>query len=186
MCGKLLRALLLGLVGCAAGCSPRDAPRSPRARLAEESARDNEIFDAVLNDLINNEDFNPVARGHGAKREQIILDDETYGGASPGLVERSPLGLTPAARSQLRDDVLRRNPPGQPFSWRRSVHRTTKSSSVGSAVQTSTSTSNSTNVSQTPGDMSSPGSPGSPKTDRRRCLVFSLGPAATVPSGFTF
>jgi hypothetical protein len=44
----------------------------------EESATDNEILDAVLNDLINDEDCNPVARGEGIKTTQIILDDETY------------------------------------------------------------------------------------------------------------
>jgi hypothetical protein len=76
---------------------------------------DDEIFDAVLEDLVNNEDFNPVARGHGAKRTQIILDDETYGGASLNLIEQSPISLSPVVRSELRDDVLRRNPPGQRF-----------------------------------------------------------------------
>jgi hypothetical protein len=115
MRSKLLLVLLVGFIVFAAGCSRRPGSQSPRPRSAEEFARDDEIFDAVLNDLVNREDFNPVARGPGARRTQIILGDETYGGAGQRLVDQSPLSLTPVARLQLRDDVVRRNPPRQPF-----------------------------------------------------------------------
>ena len=111
---KLL--LLLCLLGSAAGCGPRGNPHLARARTAGEVVRDNEIFDVVLPHLISNVDFKPAVGARAMEKRQIILDSMTSGGASGVLVETSRLAVTRAVRSQLRDDSLRRNPPGHRIS----------------------------------------------------------------------
>jgi hypothetical protein len=115
MCRQLLAPLLLGLLWCAAGCERREVSHAPRVRPAQLSSADAEIFDAVLPDLISNPDFDPAVGGRAVAKRQIILDDTTIGGTAGQLVERSELTVTRAARSQLRDNAVRRNPPGLRF-----------------------------------------------------------------------
>jgi hypothetical protein len=115
MCRKLLARLILGLLGCTAGCERREVSRAPSVRPAQLSAADAEILDAVLPDLISNPDFNPAVGGRGVEKRQIVLDNTTLGGVAGQLIERNGLALTQAARSQLRDDAVRRNPPALRF-----------------------------------------------------------------------
>ncbi len=107
--------MILGLLGCAAGCGRREVPHSLRVRPTQLSAADAEIFDAVLPDLISNQDFDPAVGGRAVEKRQIILDDTTFGEIAGSLVERSKPAVTQAVRSQLRDAAVRRNPPGQRF-----------------------------------------------------------------------
>ena len=118
-CGPVLCA---GNCFCCWACSApslaaaRGVIPRPRARTAAETARDNEIFDAVLPHLISNVDFKPAVGDRAMEKRQIMFDDVTPGGASAVLVETSRLAVTWAVRSQLRDDTVRRNPPGHRIS----------------------------------------------------------------------
>jgi hypothetical protein len=112
----LLRILLLGFLVITGGCGRYGASDPRHARSADQAARDNEVLDAAMLDLVGNADFSPIVPGRAPERQQIILDDVTFGGASPQLVETKSLTLTHAIRSQLRDDTLRRNPQGQRIS----------------------------------------------------------------------
>jgi hypothetical protein len=115
MATKLVGILLLCLLGFTSGCSPWGASQSLRARSAKETARDNEVLDVVLSDMADNVDFRPIV-SVATELRKIIVDDATYGGASRRFLETTAITLTPDVRSQLRDDILRRNQPGQRIS----------------------------------------------------------------------
>jgi hypothetical protein len=115
MIRKFVSVSLLGLFGGVGGCRPGESLAPIRVRSTEESARDREIFDAALPDLIDNEDFSPATGGSAVKKRQVVVDDATYGGVSAHFVERSGLNLAQAVRTQLGNDLLRRNPSGTRF-----------------------------------------------------------------------
>jgi hypothetical protein len=84
--------------------------RAPAPRWANI---DHEIFDIVLTDLIENQEFDPAVGGRGIKKNQIVFGDTTSVGAGYQLVDAHYLKDVPL---DLRHDLAARNPRRTRFS----------------------------------------------------------------------
>ncbi|MFI5459883.1 MAG: hypothetical protein ACHRXM_31060 [Isosphaerales bacterium] len=111
-----LVTLVLCLGGLGAGCGRQLAPRPDRSRQDQGSNADHEIFDIVLSDMIGNKEFNPAVGGRSIKKSQVVLEAATYGGVSDHFLSHLSNDPTKAIPSEIRVDLLRRNPKGERYS----------------------------------------------------------------------
>ena len=87
-----------------------------RARPPQSVSLDDEIFDIVLSDLIENQEFNPATGGRGVEKHQIVLGDTTMVGF--GRIGETRFGLDRWCREkgiplEVQDDFSIRNPKGK-------------------------------------------------------------------------
>ncbi len=76
----------------------------------ESASPDHEIFDIVLLDLIDNEEFSPMTGGRGVKKSQIVFGDTTAGWG--GIMESSVYHIRNRNQKippDVEDDLRRRN-----------------------------------------------------------------------------
>jgi hypothetical protein len=89
-------------------------PPAERLELAPQprsASTDHDIFDVVLLDLIQNQDFDPAVGGRGVAKSEIVFGDTTSGFA------RVEGGLDfwireKGVSSEIRDNLIARNPRG--------------------------------------------------------------------------
>ncbi len=77
---------------------------------------DHEIFDVVLSDLVDQEDFNATIGGKTAKKTMVLFHPFTSGHVSRTALDFLPWTRENGVAADLLDDLARRNPAGRLFS----------------------------------------------------------------------
>jgi hypothetical protein len=89
-----------------------------RARQPQSVSLDQDVFNIVLSDLIENAEFDPATGGRAVEKRQIIFGDTTRVGF--GRIGESRVGLDEWCREkgiplEVQDDLAIRNPKGKRF-----------------------------------------------------------------------
>jgi hypothetical protein len=113
------QALSLSLIIMAGGCG-KESPPLAYPDGPDQANRDHEIFDIVLSDLIDYEEFDPAVGGRGVNKSQIVLSDTTLKQRfSDRLLDGRPCNLPKEIPSEIWADLIRRNAQGKRYSLAR-------------------------------------------------------------------
>jgi hypothetical protein len=112
----LLVTGVCGLSIMANGCNRKPEPLPPTIEAAQLTTADSEVLDVVARDLMGNKEFNPQISGSATAKALLVVDKATPGAAT-GIARHCNAPSLPAAVvSEMRQDLLNRNPAGRRFS----------------------------------------------------------------------
>jgi hypothetical protein len=70
---------------------------------------DENVFDAILSELIVNTEFPPAVGADWTRKSDIVLDDQSYGRMSDRLARDENIVSVGEVPKELRADLVRRN-----------------------------------------------------------------------------
>jgi hypothetical protein len=111
-----LVSLVLCFACLAGGCSKPSASSPDLILQPQELSADHEIYDVALLDMISNKEFDPAVGGRTVNKSQVVLQDMTWGALSDHFLSHSLGDKATAISSEIRAELLRRNPKGRRYS----------------------------------------------------------------------
>jgi hypothetical protein len=76
------------------------------AQPTETASSDYELFDIVLLDLIDNNDFNPATGGRAVSKPHIVFGDLTVGGVSDGVFTSTLHDIAKNIPDDVKNDLV--------------------------------------------------------------------------------